>query len=88
MTSSLEGWPTKAKEASSPHEVRLALLDTKPVFQSLRGNSLTPLLFTHNVFGAYKTFKIEQIQHNAACELVRQKEHLLLRCIMTLGLSL
>ena len=35
MTPSLEGWPTKAKEAPSPHEVRLAPLDTKPVFQSL-----------------------------------------------------
>ena len=31
----LEGWPTKAKEAPSPHEVRLAPLDTNPVFQSL-----------------------------------------------------
>ena len=35
MTPSLEGWPTKTKEAPSPHEVRLALLDTNPVFQSL-----------------------------------------------------
>ena len=34
MTPSLEGWPTKAKEASSPHEVRLALLDTNPVLMS------------------------------------------------------
>ena len=40
MTPSLEGWPTKAKEAPSPHKVRLALLDTKPVFQSLGGNNL------------------------------------------------
>ena len=24
----LEGWPTKAKEATSPHEARLAPLDT------------------------------------------------------------
>ena len=31
VTPSLEGWPTKAKEAPSPHEVRLALLDTNPV---------------------------------------------------------
>ena len=31
MTQSLEGWLTKAKEAPSPHEVRLALLDTNPV---------------------------------------------------------
>ena len=35
MTPSLEGWPTKTKEAPSPHEVRLAPLDTNPVFQSL-----------------------------------------------------
>ena len=28
-----EGLPTKAKEALSPHEVRLAPLDTNPVFQ-------------------------------------------------------
>ena len=32
---SLEGWPTKAKEATSPHEARLAPLDTNPVFQCL-----------------------------------------------------
>ena len=32
---SLEGWPTKAKEAPSPHEVRVAPLDTNPVSQSL-----------------------------------------------------
>ena len=35
MTPSLEGWPTKAKEARSPHEVRLAPLDTNPVLQCL-----------------------------------------------------
>ena len=32
---SLEGWPTKAKGAPSPHEVRLTLLGTKTVFQCL-----------------------------------------------------
>ena len=32
---SLEGCPTKSEEAPSPHEVRLAPLDTNPVFQSL-----------------------------------------------------
>ena len=37
MIRSLEGWPTKAKEAPSPHEVRMSPLDTNPVFQSLRG---------------------------------------------------
>ena len=31
----LEGWPTKGKEALSPHEVRLTPLDTNPVFQCL-----------------------------------------------------
>ena len=36
VTPTLEGWPTKAKEARSSHEVRLALLNTNPVFQSLR----------------------------------------------------
>ena len=38
MTPSLEGWPTKAKEAPSPHEVRLALLDTNFVFQNVGEN--------------------------------------------------
>ena len=37
MTPSLEGMPTKAKEAPSPNEARLAQLDTNPVFQSLGG---------------------------------------------------
>ena len=41
MTPSLEGWLVKAKEAPSPHEVRLAPLDTNPVFQSLGGTELT-----------------------------------------------
>ena len=30
---SLEGWPTKAKEAPSAHEEGLAPLDTNPIFQ-------------------------------------------------------
>ena len=37
VTASIEGWPTKAKEAPSPHEVRLATLDTNLVFQCFRG---------------------------------------------------
>ena len=32
---SLEGWPTKAKEALSAHEVRLTLLDINPAFLCL-----------------------------------------------------
>ena len=35
MTPSLEGWPTKTKEAPFPYEVRLLPLDTNPVFQCL-----------------------------------------------------
>ena len=46
MTPSLEGWPTKAKEAASPHEVRLALLDTNAVFQSLGVNNEILIEFT------------------------------------------
>ena len=38
MIPSLEGFSTKAKEAPSPHEVRLAPLDTSPVFHSLGEN--------------------------------------------------
>ena len=53
MTPSLEGWPTKDKEATSPHEVRLALLDTNPVFQSLGGFNITSLLqIFHFAIGA------------------------------------
>ena len=32
MISKLEGWPTKAKKAPSPHEVRLTPLDTNQLF--------------------------------------------------------
>ena len=32
---SVEGWSNKAKEAPSPHEVRLTLLETNPVFHCL-----------------------------------------------------
>ena len=32
---SREVWPTKSKEATSPHEVRLTPLDTNPAFQCL-----------------------------------------------------
>ena len=35
MTPSLEESPPNPKEAPRPHEVRLAPLDTNPVFQSL-----------------------------------------------------
>ena len=38
MTPSLEGSPTIAIEAPSPHEVRVAPLDANPVFQCLGEN--------------------------------------------------
>ena len=50
MTPSLEGLPTKTKEAPSPHEVRLTPLDTKPVFQCLNHNienRLKDMAFCH-----------------------------------------
>ena len=37
MKTSLEWWPTKAKEAPSPLEVRVTPQYTKPVFQCLGG---------------------------------------------------
>ena len=47
MTPSLEGWPTKAKEAPSPHEVKLSPLDTNPVFQCLgEDNARVPIEMT------------------------------------------
>ena len=45
-TPSLEVLPTKGKEASFAHEVRLALLDTNPVFQCLGGLLLIELFFS------------------------------------------
>ena len=44
MTPSLEGWLTNTKEAPSPHEVRVALLDTIPVFQSLGKVEVPPTI--------------------------------------------
>ena len=45
MAPSLEGSPTKAKEAPSPHAVGLASLDTNPVFQYLGVDSLLQRIF-------------------------------------------
>ena len=50
MTPSLEGWSTKAEEAPSPHEVRLAPVDTNPVFQSLNELDCLPLLKVSDIF--------------------------------------
>ena len=40
MIPPLGGWPTKANETTSPHEVRMSRLDTNPVFQSLEGKTV------------------------------------------------
>ena len=37
--SPLEGWPTKAKGAPSPHEGRLTPLDTNSTFECFRDNN-------------------------------------------------
>ena len=50
MIPSLEGWPTKAKETPSPHEVRLAPLDSNAVFQSLSELDFLPLLKVSDIF--------------------------------------
>ena len=51
MIPSLEGWPTKAKEAPCSHEVRVIPLDTKPVFQCLGEKCLNDL---RNELGNYR----------------------------------
>ena len=56
MTPSLEGSPTKAKEAPSPHEVRLAPLDTNPVFQCLGGKKEIVALQTDCGTPNFRTF--------------------------------
>ena len=57
MITSLEGWPTKTKEAPSTHDVRLTLLDTNPVFLCL-GGKLGGLLSRRFIGGS----AIEKIQ--------------------------
>ena len=43
MTPSLEGWPAKAKEGPSPHEVRLGPTGHQPIILMPRGNNV-PLM--------------------------------------------
>ena len=50
VTPSLEGRPTKAKVASSPHEAKLAPLDTNTVFQCLGGFQCLTYLFMKSSF--------------------------------------
>ena len=63
MTPSLEGRPTKAKEAPSPHEVGLAPLDTNPVFHSLWDEDHLRILlefFLLRYFWNVMTFELDQ----------------------------
>ena len=55
MTPSLEGVPTKAKEAP-PHEVRLAPQDTNPVFNVSRENSTVSKIFEKCVYKRVYSF--------------------------------
>ena len=82
MTPSLEGWPTKAKEAPSPHEVRISLLDTNPVFQSLRGSKILEKLMykrlytfleKNNGFFPYRFgFRTNHSRNSALIEITEQ----------------
>ena len=56
MTPSLEGLPTKAKEAPSPHEVRLAPQDTNPVFNVSGENSAVSKIFEKCVYKRVYSF--------------------------------
>ena len=59
MIPSLEGWPTKVKEAPSPHEVRMSPLDTNRVFQSLGGSSIVG--YCCSIVGYYELFNVSII---------------------------
>ena len=64
MTPSLEGLPTKTKKTPSPHEVRLALLDTNPLFQCLLFTALSQTTSSSvllSSLGQTAVLKIKQI---------------------------
>ena len=61
MIPSLEGWPTKAKGAPSPHEVRLTPLNSNPVFQCL-GNKFIDKLEKQIIIK--KTVEVGQLKKN------------------------
>ena len=56
MIPSLKEWPNTAKEATSPHKVRLTPLDTKPVFLCKLSSYSHLLVFIH--MGLLKLNKI------------------------------
>ena len=70
MTPSLEGSPTKAKEAPSPHEVRLAPLDTNPIFQCLGGTFGDCFCLNPNKLKRVKTLFFFQWNYKACCTWV------------------
>ena len=58
MTPSLEGWPTKAKEAPSPHEVRLAPAGHQPSISKSRGFFYYLFyIISHQQISLLKTFQ-------------------------------
>ena len=58
MAPLLEGLPAKAKEAPSPHKVRLAPLDTNLVFHCLRETFDIFSELTLTIFTSFDIFKI------------------------------
>ena len=57
VTPILDGQPTKVKEAPSPHEVRLTLLDTNSVFQCL-GGKCSILFQQHSMYATFFIYSL------------------------------
>ena len=57
MTPSLEEWPTKAKETSSDHEVRLNMMDIKQNFMD--SISVSQGKLTHTLFAWKASYIVE-----------------------------
>ena len=71
MIPSLEGWPTKAKEAPSPDEIRLTPLDTNPVFQCLGDMHNIPFFKTRHTFLKNSFFLSSTIEWNELNHKIR-----------------
>ena len=69
VTPSLEGWPTKAKEAPSLDEIRLTPLDTYPVFQPSICLSKSP---SNNCVNVFNQMIIHNILNNFFIDYITQ----------------
>ena len=82
MTPSLEGWPTKAKETPSPNNLRLAPLDTNPVFECLKDKTS---FFSNNCISLMKwkqrnpqvliSFKCSNLLSVYSCLIAKREEN-------------